>query len=323
MFGTLLTARSLLSNRIRPNTAVIYLLKMATFLVFIGRAYQHLCWDAPYREFFWDHASNEFFIKLIFNISWFEYVTSPLFDSYIQWAIKGMGGIYLLLAVMTLFINKNHRVLCRLLKVGSFFLFILAYLYFKAKAFQLAQLIEYSSQVAAPFLLALCLKDDENDSQKIFNILRISIAFTFLGHGLYAVGFYPVPGPFIDMIIKIIGGNEANAIFLLKMAGTFDIIIFFILMNPKFHRFYPVFLTVACIWGLVTAFARVVAHFKVEFWSPTLHQWAFETLVRLPHGLLPLSLLCWVVAEKMAILRGDLDSSKVWINSAVRPLSSK
>ena len=47
----------------------------------------------------------------------------------------------------------------------------------------------------------------------------------------------------------------------------------------------------AVFWGFLTALARVVANYSTDFPLETLHQYGFETVVRLCHGLGPLLIL--------------------------------
>ena len=117
--------------------------------------------------------------------------------------------------------------------------------------------------------------------------LRIVIAMTFISHGLYAIGYYPLPGVFIEMTTAILGVSEETAIVFLKVMGVLDFVasVFILLPYPKLIKlglFYCI------VWGILTALARPVAFYYPEFWLESLHQWLYQAVFRLPQGLLPL-----------------------------------
>ena len=50
-------------------------------------------------------------INALFGMSWFDYVTSPSTDSIIQYIIRGFGVFYLIMAILTLAIQRQHLAL--------------------------------------------------------------------------------------------------------------------------------------------------------------------------------------------------------------------
>ena len=129
---------------------VILWLKILCLFVFMGRAWQHLRWDAPYRAFFWSEA----ILSPVFNQmgwSWQYYVTHS--DTYMVMGIRVIG-VFLLCAAVCALLASPQRFLPRLiLPLSSVLLFILALLYWKEKGFYIGELIEYGAQVACPWLL--------------------------------------------------------------------------------------------------------------------------------------------------------------------------
>ncbi len=123
--------------------------------------------------------------------------------------------------------------------------------------------------------------------QNLLFILKLLIALTFLGHGLYAIGYYPVPGYFVDMVIRIFKCSESVARFFLFIAGVLDIVIAVGLFLPN-KTVVKHCLIWAVIWGFSTAIARVLGNFYSDFILHSLHQTVYEMLYRLPHGLFPL-----------------------------------
>ena len=264
------------------------ILRWATFFIFFGRAYQHLFWDAPYRSFFWSESILQPVIEGFFSVSWQDYVTSPITDSIIQSIIKGNGILYAIAAGCALFINKiNSKWVKYPLFIGATSLVILAILLTKEKFYHTAQFFEHSLQFGVPFVFTL-LQIKPIQSDKIILCLKILTALTFASHGLYALGFYPVPGHFIDMLINILGLSEETSITVLYVAGVLDLIIAVLLFIPKISIYAAGY---AFVWGLLTALARVVANYSIDFPIQSLHQSLYETLYRLCHALIPLYIL--------------------------------
>ncbi|MFA0964303.1 DoxX-like family protein [Roseivirga sp. BDSF3-8] len=270
------------------------LLRICAFSVFIGRAWQHLFWDAPYRAIAWNEGLLKGLVESLTNMTWQEYVTSPHTDAAITLAIRGTGVFYLIAALFCLFAKGKNRIAGILWIIGSGLLAILAFLYMKEKFFQVGQFFEYALQVGSPMLLYYWVyggtdsqKADLSSSfwKKLILSAKILIALTFICHGLYAMGYYPRPGFFVDMTINVFGVSEAVAHRLLWWAGLLDMIISAGIFVPRVAR---VCLLYAVVWGLLTAFARVVANFYADFPWQSLHQYTFETVYRLPHGLIPL-----------------------------------
>ena len=85
------------------------LLKLSVFLIFIGRAWQHIFWDAPFRTFFWNESLLKSFVEKYLNISWTNYVTSPQTDAFIQTCIQANGVLYAIAAFCAIIITKNNK----------------------------------------------------------------------------------------------------------------------------------------------------------------------------------------------------------------------
>jgi len=270
------------------NSTTILLLKLSVFLIFIGRAWQHLFWDAPYRSFFWDEGLLQPIIEGVFNIPWKTYVTHSTTDACIQGIIKFNGILYVLAAISALLIQKKNSRWYKIpIHIGGISLVILALLLTKEKFYHGAQFFEHSIQFGLPFILVYTYHKNLQ-LKKLYLALKIIIAVTFFSHGLYAFGFYPVPGKFVDMVIQIFGCSESVAITFLYIAGIMDFIIAVLIFIPKTVQYA---LWYAIGWGLLTALARVVANFYIDFPLQSIHQNLHETLYRIPHGLTPILLV--------------------------------
>lgn len=271
---------------VSQKNLLLNILRLSCFLVFIGRAWQHLFWDAPFRTLLWDEALMDSVINALFGMSWFDYVTSPSTDSIIQYIIRGFGVFYLIMAILTLAIQRQHLALGVLYIVASVCLAFLAFLYCKEKFYHSGQFLEYAIQVLSPIFFYRFLNTEKPISQWWLKSIKLTIALTFAAHGLYAFGFYPRPGVFVDMVINILGVSEPTAHLFLQIAGVLDFIVAVGMFIPQ----VSIYCLVYCIlWGLFTALARTWAN--VDFGSfafSLLHQYLPETIYRLPHALIPL-----------------------------------
>lgn len=271
------------------------LLKLCVIFIFLGRAYQYLFYNAPFRALLWDENLLKPLVEQMFNTNWNAYVTDLSIDKYIQASIKTNGLLYLVAAICTAFIDKsNARYLKYPIMIGGFLLALLSFLTLKERFFQYGQFFEHAIQVGIPFLLLHVIRKDGFTFQIKF-ILKVLIGLTFISHGLYAFGYYPIPGHFIDMTINGLGVSENMAIAILKTAGILDFAISILIFLPRTYKYA---LWYAFIWGILTAFARIVAGFNADFIFASLHQTVYLTLYRLPHGLIPLLLLILAASVK-------------------------
>lgn len=267
---------------------VFRLIQLAVFAVFLGRAWQHIYWDAPYRALLWDQSLMEGFIQVVFGLDWDQYVSSSKIHHNITLLTKGLGYFYLICAFSALFIKNYPKIVRPFLIAGTLSLIFLAGLYFKEKFYALAQFWEYSLQWGAPILLLLLHKEQRLTNGLVL-LMKIGVVLTFCSHGLYALGYYPRPGNFIEMTMNILSVNEKQAILFLNAAGIMDFVLSIFIFLP--HRFALLGLIYATSWGLATTAARIWAYFHIEFWQEILLQWMHESIMRMPHFLIPLALV--------------------------------
>ncbi len=272
------------------------LLQFATAAVFLGRAWQHWFWDAPFRALLWEEHWMKGIVESWTNYTWETYITSPVIDEAIQSLIRAHGPFYLLLALIALFLPRLPRWSATLLLLGSASLLFLASLYAKEKFFSLGQFLEYSLQFSSPIFLYL-YHSQKLSWSNLLPWMKLAIAATFICHGLYAVNYYPRPGYFVQMTMDITGLAEGGAIQFLLIAGIMDFLLAIALFLP-FSKLLRIALLYATFWGLATSIARLWAHFYWEFAGESLHQWGFEVIYRLPHALIPLC-LWWILRPKL------------------------
>ena len=279
------------NTRIGITATRLALVALSLFLW--ARAYQHFFFEGPYRSFFLDQALFGGIQNLISDLSWLEFVTDPQTDRGILFYTRFMAWVWLLTGLL---IFGYRRVPVRWLWISAI-LSSLGLLFYAAsdyldKGYQLAQWIEYAAQIAMPVLMVFLLHKGVN--RRWLFVAKVAIALTFIGHGLYALGYFPVPGHFVYMTTAILGVSDSGARDLLFVAGVLDLVAVVFLFVPKIDKYALMY---CILWGFLTALARPVAYIQPGpvFWIG-LHQSVYEFFVRLPHFMLPLCTL-WLCRE--------------------------
>ncbi|MEQ1877214.1 MAG: hypothetical protein ABL958_11245 [Bdellovibrionia bacterium] len=284
------------------------LLRFAAFGSLVGWGVLHM-WDIPYRVILWNQPLLEPLIHGVFGFSWSSYVESPRVDFGINLFTRVLGGILIYSGCVALFSGRLQEKRSRALLIGAGIVTAVGFITYVEKAFQLAMFMEFAAQVAAPLLLYFYLHR-KMEIEELSLWLKIAVAFTFVGHGLYALGIFPVPGNFIDMIIGTLGVNEAQARSILLFAGTVDMIIGVGIFIPSIQT--PL-LAYAVVWGCLTTLARPLSHLDAMMSFDGFVYWSAQALYRLPHAMLPLAVL---VAEKVYVRQRTLMREKLGAASA-------
>lgn len=265
---------------------IFTLLKMAVFTVLVGRAYHHFFFDIPLSALLWDQSLMSAPVKWLTGLSWEEFSKSKLAEDVLIYPRYAFGVLYAVTALFLL-IKKNRKQKGDfLLLLSSFSLMFLAFLSYKDHFALNGQFIEHSLQFGSPLFLYLFSREIVSKERLIW-LMKIAVSLTFVGHGLYAFGFYPVPVKFIEMTCTILPINESMAKAFLRIAGALD---FLVAIGIYWRRTEKPLLLYATIWGGLTALARIVAYFDLDLPVETMHQWWFQSFLRLPHMLIPLLL---------------------------------
>lgn len=218
-------------------------------------------------------------------------------SSFGEWVIKrihySLGGIFMgtsLLACVHFWFDKSKSI--RVFKIALTASFVgmcfIAIIYYVDHFFRIGELLEFGIQCALPIIYLTYLSSAR--SSVPIRLIKIAISFTFIGHGLYAMGYYPVPGYFIDMIINVFHVEESIARLILIIVGIADILaVVFIWLNLK--PLTQISLWYMIVWGTLTALARGVANISFNLFVDGFNQWLFEVIIRLPHGILPFVLV--------------------------------
>ncbi len=223
-----------------------------------------------------------------FGSSWSEYLETAGSDASIEKLVI-ISGIMLLLAAVAVWLLPFYRKWTRpLIVAGIVILAFLFFLYWKGNFFIIAQLMEHALQWSAPLFLLAVVKERKLMPAGLF-FLKIAVALTFVGHGLFALGVFPIPGHFTVMVVQILGVNQEQAVQFLFLAGVLDVVIGLGIFLP--FKYSQWIIAYAIFWGVATSSARIWAHFYVDNLEFVFWRWVPETLFRLPHFLMPMVVL--------------------------------
>jgi hypothetical protein len=247
-----------------------------------GRGLEH--WSSGetlYLSFLQEEALFGSWLPELLGTSWEHYANSALLEAAGR-ALAQVAGLWLLLTALLLPLLPPRRARFALLPSAG--ILTLAAILVARQRFLVPELLEAGLQIGLP--LALCL-ELSGRSAAARTLALVSVAACFAGHGLYAVGAYPVPGHFIDYFVDFIGLSEAQARHALLIAGSLDLLAAAALFWSPIRR--PALLYCAA-WGLATACARLTPAIW-PLWMPSnLPPLVPMALWRLAHALGPLAL---------------------------------
>lgn len=188
--------------------------------------------------------------------------------------------------------SRNRGVVQSIACISFAFLMADSLAAFQSSGYVPEQLIEHGAKLFLPLLFVMQEFPSWNERKQQL-MLKVIVALTFVGHGLFAVGWHYVPGSFHAMTTSILGvtGNQSTN-FLLTV-GILDFIAAFCLFLPK--RFARIALYYLVVWGLLTTLARIsypISDLNFEFTA--IYDGLAGTIYRIPHTLLPLWLFVYV-----------------------------
>ena len=252
------------------------LLRLAVFFVFVGRAYQFIFFDAPFKA-----VLTLPFIENFIDKTWLENVKV---DHAIHLFTTSCGFLFLLAAITALAWQtiRLDRLKRSIIYIGTAIMILLTVATAKEKDYAVLQIFELCIQLSAPVALLLVKQATQADLSKIKLTLKVAISATFMAHGLFALGIIYYPDNFVDMTTGILSLTESQAKVFLTTAGILDVITATFLYFPKTLK---IALRYALIWGLITALARVVYGFNADIMATSIHDSLYGTIYRLPHGL--------------------------------------
>lgn len=279
----------------RPYSAPYPLLRWLVIVQLLGRAWQHWFWDVPIRALLWHESLMTRPVRFLLGWDWATYSSSLTVNTWITRLSLFTGTLYALAALAALRTSPHTpRRTDWVLPFASLMLTGLAALTWLEHFQTLGQWLEFGLQIAAPLLL---FAHSRWLLPRRITIARAAVSLTFIGHGLYAFGIYPVPWHFVEMTMAGFHLSDSDSILLLRIVGLLDFVAALALWWPRATR---AALWYCCIWGFMTALARVYTHFEAWAITESLHRWAFEMLYRLIHGGIPLWLLLVHPSQRQA-----------------------
>lgn len=283
---------------------IFYFFQLSCLALLIGRGWQFLSKSHPFNAFFFHHEYMNPIVEFVYKIDWKEYLTNPEWHNMYKKIVNGFA-IFLLIGICFIVGIRSIKLLFSKIYFWLVFLllFLLAGCYYLESGYRLGQFIEYSLQFSTPLLFLYfyqhyMLSDRINISHQFINILKFLIALTFIGHGLFAIGYYPIPGKFVDMMIKGFSVSEDGAKQILLIVGVLDIVAAILIFIPK-GKLLKYSLWYIILWGLLTSLARVYTNFDWGLGWYSLKQWLPELLMRFPHFVVPFVLLLILKKEKI------------------------
>mgnify|MGYP005846932203 CR=1 FL=1 len=290
MVTTLFNVLKLASFRSTPTAGIpglLLCLKLAVCLLFAGRGWLYISGLSPLSTFFWREAWLAGPVESMLGISWSAYTrySEPL----IIQVQTGLGFFFLLAAACTWLCGRKRALPNAVILSAWLLLLPHGLLTWVGMNYSWALLLEYFVRALVPLLLITA--DGRWSTRSWYYVAAIASAATFIGHGIYAWGWpYPRPASFSFMTMDVLGlGQAASGLFLCHIA-VIDFMAaagLFIRRTQKYAALYMV------AWGLLTALARPLAHFTPAENFYGLHPWIAESLVRMPHALLPVA--CYLI----------------------------
>lgn len=281
-----------------------HLLRISAFLMFLGRFWEHFRWLGPYRDVFYN--PNGWTINLIGYItgeSLTEIYNNHAYENMVIYFSKGLGVLFLLAGIIILFYERL-KVLKPFIYIALIGLLFNYYGLLVGKHFDMWGIFfEHASQ----FLIPIIFLNFYNDNKNTVYLAQVAISITFISHGLFAVGYYPQPGSFADMMIIGFDLEENTARFLLVIIGWLDfvfgavILIPFSALKQKWLRaLFITFLWYGIIWGLLTALARFYVPYSTDLFWNNVNQDLYEVLIRVPHFTVPIFI--WLMWKNRKLL---------------------
>ncbi len=295
--------------KLNSNYSIVtIILRITAFLLFLGRAWEHIVWDGPYRNIYYNPHGFGNFLEWITGTPLAEIYRSDFHRNFIDGFTVSIGLIYVLAAISVWFHRPSRKWSGWIIIAGTVALGLTYYGYFVGKHYNWGTLLEHSSQFITPILLLMLLRG--KSSKVIFVLAQVSIALTFICHGLFAYGYYPQPGNFIDMMITGWGMSEDVAIKSLEHIGVIDFVFGGIVLIPiglvirsewwskALKPVLILFLVYGILWGFLTAFARIYLHWDGTMIWRSIEGHLHQFLVRVPHATIPLIILLLTLGRK-------------------------
>ncbi|MEO0626457.1 MAG: hypothetical protein AAFY91_05680 [Bacteroidota bacterium] len=271
-----------------------HLLSWATAALFLGFAWKGLFFDFPLREFFWNEALVSDLLAS-FGIDWSWWVSAEGVNAYLPNIQLFISSAFVLGFIAVWWQNMPIRSIFVWLAIV--FNTIVLLLGLPGHNYSFGYVLEIALRFGTPLLWLAGSR--QTISVNTYFLARIFIAATFIGHGLYAMNYYPRPYSFVNWTTAGLGISEPSAINLLFAVGILDLIAAALLLIPKPSWSIPVAMTWLLPWAFLTTLARYWANSAYEDFSYLILRWSPEVLIRVPHVLVVLAVfVAWRSAHR-------------------------
>ena len=274
------------SARARLPSLWLFLLQLTVAVTLAARGWLMYRWDSHLRGLLWNEGAMRPFVEEYLLMDWQQYANES--DPYITLGIEILGGVLMVGGLLTLLMHVRPLSFLKWLLLPLWMILALdSYSNYFDVSYQEGMLIEYALQASTPLLLLWVLVLPNRMRVWAWGA-SVLVAMCFIGHGMYAMGYHPVPWSFQVMTMDILGVDETMAKRILYVAGILDFAVAIGILIPVARRVSLIYMI---FWGGVTALARIWAHFDkaTKYWG--IDPWLAETLVRTVHWMIPVLLL--------------------------------
>ena len=291
------------------------MLQLAVSLTFAARGWLMYKWDSHIRSLLWHEEAVSPLLEKYTSLTWEDYALES--DPFITTGIEWLGILMMVGAVLTLLMRIPYFAIFKWFLIPLWAILALdSFSNYFDVSYQEGMLIEYVLQASIPLLFLWLLVFPK--MLKTWGWLAsIFVSACFVGHGLYAVGYHPVPWSFQVMTMDTLGISEDASKSFLYTMGILDFVAGIAILIPVLRRpglYYML------AWGGATSIARIWAHYDPAQKYNGMDPWIAECVVRTSHWLVPMLLLMMLPLWNQ---NGRLTLSLLEISSQTRRILSK
>ena len=279
------------------------ILQFIVSITFLARGWLTWHWDSPIRELIWQ---EKWWTPVLakYEMTWSHFARTS--DEWITPTLERLGMFLIASALLPWLAGFSRLRWLRWFLIPATAILILdSFSRWVGKDMQAGMAMEHVLQIVAPLALLIYVGRKSFHAPKRDTIVRwllmIAAAVTFVGHGLYAMGYYNVPLHFQMMTMEILSISEEGSLRFLKIMGWLDFVVVPFLILP-WTRWMALFYM--CCWGGATALARIVAYYDETLPYNAMDPWMVEVAVRTSHWAIPFWLL-WLIWWKRKQARAE------------------
>lgn len=188
------------------------ILQFIVSVTFLARGWLTWRWDSPIRELIWEEKWWSPVLKN-YDVTWSHFAQTS--DQWITPTLERLGIFLMVSALVPWIVGFSRLRWLRWFLIPATLILILdGFSRWVAKDMQAGMAMEHILQIFVPLALLISLGRKSLNAPKREVVVRwslmIATAVTFVGHGLYAVGYYSVPLHFQMMTTEILSLSEGG-----------------------------------------------------------------------------------------------------------------